>query len=346
METLWFWIVSVMVAVYVVLDGFDFGAGVLHLFVAKTDDERKSVLAAIGPFWDGNEVWLLAGGGALFFAFPAAYAAGFSGFYLPLTMVLWLLMLRGLSIEFRNKEESGLWRSFWDGTLFVASALMAIVLGAALGNVVRGVPLDQTGYFTGPLFTDFTPGAHPGVLDWFTVVIGVFALVVLAMHGALFLRMKLEGPVAERCTKAAETAWLGVVVVGLLATFATAAVRPDMFDQVVHRPLSLVLAIGFVIALGMVKVGLTQKKPVAPFVASALFIVAMLASTAAAVFPVMLRSTIDPQFSITAMNAHTSSLSMNVGAVVWVIGFALAGGYFVYLFKTFGGKTTADDYGH
>ena len=148
METIWFGIVAVMVAVYVVLDGFDFGAGVLHLFVAKTDEERRSVLSAIGPFWDGNEVWLLAGGGALFFAFPSAYAAGFSGFYLPLTMVLWLLMIRGLSIEFRNKEESPLWRSFWDGGLFLSSALMAIVLGAALGNVLRGVPLDATGYFS------------------------------------------------------------------------------------------------------------------------------------------------------------------------------------------------------
>src|SRR3954469_20481015 len=146
METTWFVIVSLMMATYVVLDGFDFGAGILHLFVAKTDLERRTVLAAIGPLWDGNEVWLLAGGGVLFFAFPRAYAAGFSGFYLPLMMVLWLLILRGVSIEFRSMEESPLWRSFWDGVFFLSSSLMAIVLGAALGNVIRGVPLDATGY--------------------------------------------------------------------------------------------------------------------------------------------------------------------------------------------------------
>src|SRR6266704_2958457 len=141
METFWFAIVAVMLAVYVVLDGFDFGAGILHLLVAKTDEERRTVLGAIGPVWDGNEVWLVASGGVLFFAFPRAYAAGFSGFYLPLMIALWLL-------------------------------------------IVRGVPVDASGYFVGPLFTDFRPGPHPGVLDWYTVLLGLFALGVLAGHGA------------------------------------------------------------------------------------------------------------------------------------------------------------------
>src|SRR5438874_52908 len=151
MELVWFTIVSLMLTTYVVLDGFDFGAGILHLLVARTDDERRTVLAAIGPVWDGNEVWLIASGGVLFFSFPRAYAAGFSGFYMPLVMVLWLLILRGLSIEFRSKEANPLWRSFWDGTFWFSSSLMAIVLGAALGNVIRGVPLDQNGYFSAPL---------------------------------------------------------------------------------------------------------------------------------------------------------------------------------------------------
>src|SRR5579871_642333 len=155
MEAIWFGILAVMVATYVVLDGFDFGAGILHLFLAKTNDERRTVLSAIGPFWDGNEVWLLAGGGVLVFAFPRAYAAGFSGFYLPLMMVLWLLIFRGIAIEFRPLENNNLWRSFWDGLFALASTLMAVVLGAALGNVIRGVPLNADGYFSGPLFSDF-----------------------------------------------------------------------------------------------------------------------------------------------------------------------------------------------
>src|SRR5437868_13328450 len=136
-EAVWFIVIAGMLSVYVVLDGFDFGAGILHLFVAKTDEERRTVFATIGPIWDGNEVWLIASGGIIVFAFPRAYAAGFSGFYLPLMMVLWLLILRGLAIEFRSKEENPLWRSFWDGTFAFSSTLMAIVLGAALGNLIR-----------------------------------------------------------------------------------------------------------------------------------------------------------------------------------------------------------------
>src|SRR5436190_16302632 len=142
METLWFALVAVMITAYVILDGFDLGAGILHLIIARTDEERRTVIRTIGPVWDGNEVFLLAGGGTLYFAFPALYAASFSGFYLPLIMVLWLLILRGISIEFRGHVESPVWRPLWDAVFGGASALLAIFFGVALGNVVRGVPLD------------------------------------------------------------------------------------------------------------------------------------------------------------------------------------------------------------
>src|SRR5438128_4154109 len=169
-ETIWFVIIAGMLCVYVVLDGFDIGAGILHLLVARNDEERRTVLASIEPVWDGNEVWLIGSAGMLLYAFPRAYSAGFSGFYMPLMMALWLIILRGLSIPFRSQQSSPLWRSFWDGAFAFSSVLMAIVLGAALGNVVRGVPLDATGFFAGPLFTNFLPGRHPGVLDWYTVL--------------------------------------------------------------------------------------------------------------------------------------------------------------------------------
>ena len=151
MPTIWFMIVAVMVAMYVLLDGFDIGAGAVHLFIAKNDIERRTILRAIGPVWDGNEVWLLAAGGTLYFAFPLLYASSFSGFYLPLIMVLWLLMLRGIGIEFRNHIHDGMWTSAFDVIFSIASALLAIFLGAALGNVVRGVPLNADGYFFEPL---------------------------------------------------------------------------------------------------------------------------------------------------------------------------------------------------
>src|SRR5512144_2031442 len=154
MPTLWFCLVAVMLAGYVILDGFDIGAGIIHLFVAKNDAERRAVLASIGPVWDGNEVWLIATGGTLYFAFPALYATSFSGFYLPLMMVLWLLVLRGISIELRNHVAGPVWAPFWDVVFSVSSMLLAIFFGAALGNVVRGVPLDAQGRFFEPLWTD------------------------------------------------------------------------------------------------------------------------------------------------------------------------------------------------
>src|SRR5262249_14860787 len=155
-----------MLVAYVVLDGFDLGAGIVHLFVARTEEERRIVLRSIGPFWDGNEVWLIAAGGTLYFAFPGLYASSFSRFYLPLMIVLWLLILRGVAIEFRAHTESLVMKPFWDVTFSFASGLLAIFYGAALGNVVRGVPLDASGYFFEPLWTDFRLGPETGIIDW------------------------------------------------------------------------------------------------------------------------------------------------------------------------------------
>src|SRR5512146_1674884 len=193
MPTIWFWIVAVMLVAYVVLDGFDIGAGVIHLIAGRTDEERRTILRAIGPVWDGNEVWLLAAGGTLYFAFPLLYASSFSGFYLPLMMVLWLLMLRAIGIEFRTHLEQGVWRGFFDVVFSVSSLLLAVFFGAALGNVVRGVPLGPDGYFFAPLWTTFTVVPESGILDWFTVIMGVVALCTLTAHGAHYLAMKTEG---------------------------------------------------------------------------------------------------------------------------------------------------------
>src|SRR5712664_2116737 len=176
MEPVWFVLVAVMIIAYVVLDGFDLGAGVLHLLIARTEEERVTVIRTIGSVWDGNEVWLIAGGGTLYFAFPGLYASSFSGFYLPLMIVLWLLMLRGISIEVRNHIDSPVWKPFWDVIFAGASALLAIDFGAALGNIVRGAPLDAAGNFFLPLWTNFRPSGEVGILDWYTVLVAVTAL--------------------------------------------------------------------------------------------------------------------------------------------------------------------------
>ena len=198
MQTVWFCLVAIMIAMYVVLDGFDLGAGAIHLWVAKDDGERQQVIRSIGPVWDGNEVWLLAAGGTLYFAFPALYASGFSGFYLPLMIVLWLLILRGIAVEFRGHLTSAVWLKFWDVVFAGASLLLAVFYGAALGNVVRGVPLNDQGYFFEALWTNFRLGPNTGILDWYTIIVGVAALVTLVLHGALWVALKTEGPVHDR----------------------------------------------------------------------------------------------------------------------------------------------------
>lgn len=348
LETVWFAIIAGMLAVYVVLDGFDLGVGVLHLFVAKSDDERKTVVASIGPIWDGNEVWLLASGGVLFFAFPRVYAAGFSGFYLPLMMSLWLLVLRGIAIEFRSMVVADLWRSFWDGVFFLASLLMAVVLGAALGNVIRGVPLGPDGYFSGPLFTNFMPWPDQGVLDWYTVLVGVFALAALTLHGALFLVYKTEGAINERARRAARSLWWVVGVLAAAATLATHVIRPELYQQLIARPWTWVLALGIVLGWLGVRMGLKRGDELRAFLGSVLFLAAMLAATAAGLFPILLRSTIDPANDLTIANAAAGALSLRVGLVWWLLAIALAIGYFTYLFRSFRGKVPAgsEGYGH
>ena len=241
METLWFMIVAVMVAAYVVLDGFDLGAGVIYLGAAKTADERRKIMRAIGPVWDGNEVWLLAAGGTLYFAFPLLYASSFSGFYLPLMMVLWLLMLRGIGIEFRAHMENPVWRGFFDVVFCVSSALLCIFFGAALGNVVRGVPLAPDGYFFEPLWTNFRVQSNAGILDWYTVLTGVIALVTLTAHGSLYIAVKTDGDLNRRARTVALWAWplqLLLTIVGLAATVYHSPGRSRQLQAARHRLLS------------------------------------------------------------------------------------------------------------
>jgi cytochrome d ubiquinol oxidase subunit II len=341
MEMLWFWLVSVMVAIYAVMDGFDFGAGILHLFVAKTNEERREVLSAIGPFWDGNEVWLLAGGGALFLAFPRTLAAGFSGFYMAMFMVIWTLILRGISIEFRSHVQDDLWRAFWDRVFALASILMPVLLGAALANVIRGVPLDHSGYFNIPLFTDFSAKNPVGILDWFTVLIGVFVLVTIAAHGAVFLAWKTEGGVYERSRALAKPLWVLVVVLWIAATLATRTVSPEIYS---HFPTSVLAWLFFVVylaGLATVFYGLGKRRYLLAFLGSGAFILGILATTAACVWPVMLKSTYGPALSLTAQNASVGTHGLQTGLVWWLIGFPIAIGYVAFLFKIHRGKVRA-----
>jgi cytochrome d ubiquinol oxidase subunit II len=345
MEMLWFWFVSVMIAIYAVTDGFDFGVGVVHHYVARTDSERRQVLGAIGPFWDGNEVWLLAAGGSLFLAFPKVLATGFSGFYLAMFMAIWTFILRGISIEFRSHVSDKMWRSFWDFVFTFASVLLPVLLGAALGNVLRGVPVDQTGYFNLPLFTDFGTSNPVGILDWYTVLTGVFVLLTVTHHGILFLIWKTEGPVHDRSRKLALSLSILTAVLGGLTTIATAKVNPDIFNNIPHAPLAWIGMIVFVSGLVLVFWGQLRSRHLLAFLGSAAFILGLLATSAACVFPVMLKSTLDPEWSLTAYNAAVSPQGLRTGMAWWFLGFPIAVGYVFLLFRLHRGKVKAAEDG-
>ncbi len=339
MEAVWYAALAVMLVAYAVLDGFDFGVGVAHLLVARTDAERRATIAAIAPVWDGNEVWLIAAGGTFVFAFPRAYAAAFSGLYLPMMIVVWLLVLRGIAIEVRSKLDDPLWRAAWDAVFAFSSGVMAVVLGVAIGNVVRGVPIDATGYFQEDLFA--TPG-HPGALDAYTALLGAFALVTLAAHGATYLALRTGGDVRARSIVVARRAWLGAIALALLASAVTAIAQRPFFAAVLERPWLWPLPVGALAAALLARAWVARGgRELAAFLASCAFVALFLVATACALYPVILRSTLDASWTLDAHGAATRR-GMTVGFALWAPAIVLATGYFVFLFRTFRGRVTGE----
>ncbi|MDE3135373.1 MAG: cytochrome d ubiquinol oxidase subunit II [Acidobacteriota bacterium] len=346
MATVWFCLVSVMLAAYVVLDGFDLGAGIVHLCVARTPEERRTVIASIGPVWDGNEVWLLAAGGVLYLAFPVLYASSFSGFYLPLTIVLWLLVLRGTSIEFRSKIDSPVWIPFWDVVFGLSSLLLALFFGAALGNVVRGVPLDASHRFFEPLWTDFRVGAVTGILDWYTILVGLAAVVALTMHGALWVALKTEGAVEQRAERLVRPLWALVVLLTVAITAATLQVQPQVGMNLRERPWGFFFPLLAIFGLVFVLVFLRRNR-LRAFLASCAYLVGMLTSAAFGLYPYVLPARTNPEFALTVQNAKAPAYGLHIAIVWWIIGMIFVVGYFVYSYRQFAGKVrSGEGYGH
>ena len=345
METLWFCLVALMLAVYVVLDGFDLGAGIVHLFVARNDSERRMVLGSIGPVWDGNEVWLIAGGGTLYFAFPALYASSFSGFYLPLIIVLWLLTLRGVAIEFRNHTSGAVWAPFWDAVFSCASLLLAVFFGAALGNVVRGVPLDANGRFFESLWTNFRPGPDAGVLDWYTILVGVAALAALTLHGALWVALKTEGDVSARARLlASRIVWL-VAALTAAITVASYRVQPSLATHFSGHMWGAVFPALAILGLAGIVWFSWRGRERNAFLSSCAYLLGMLTSAAFSLYPYVLPASTDPSFGLTVQNAAAPAYGLRIGLVWWFIGMTLATGYTVYAYRSFAGKVKAGAHG-
>src|SRR6476659_7737655 len=340
MIAIWYAVVSFMLIGYIVLDGRNFGAGMLQWFVASTPEERRQVISAIGPLWTWHEVWLLGFGGTLLAIFPGLIFLAWAGYYRAFFLILWCLILRGISLEVGGHINDRLWQTYWDFIFVCSNFLLAILFGAAAGNVARGVPLNADGNFSMAFFTIFDVRGHVGLLDWYTVSIAILAVVMLAAHGATYLTLKTEGPVHDRSEKWAKYLWIAVVPLLLVVLIESRIVRPDLPGRAWSNPfwwLGLVVTVVSIIALVS---GLAGRREQRAFLGSNFLIVGLLATGAAAIFPVMLNSTLAPEHSLTAYAVASSPATLLRASFWWPIGFALAVLYFVFISRRYGGKVS------
>jgi cytochrome d ubiquinol oxidase subunit II len=342
MSTLWFCLVAFLFVTYVVLDGFDLGLGAVHLVLARGESERKVLLATIGPVWDGNEVWLIAAGASLFLAFPALYAASFSGFFLPLMIVLWLLMGRGIALEFRHHLHHPVWRPFWDVVFSISSALLAVFLGVGLGNLVRGVPIDASGRFFVPLWTDFQPTGPVGFVDWYTLAAGLLSLAALAMHGSLWAAMKTTGPLADRSRRFARFSWAATCLLGAAVAIATVRVQPVIPARFAAHPEGLAFLALSLGGLVLARRETAMGRDVRAFLSSCLFLAGLLGSAVFGLFPYALLSSADPARSLTVVAAASAAVGLRVALTWWIPGMLLVTGFFVFLYRNFAGRVAPE----
>ncbi len=355
MELFWYIVLMTMLTIYVILDGYDFGAGIIHLFFAKKEKDKKAITNAIGPFWDANEVWLIAAGGVLFFAFPTLYASSFSGFYLPLIMILWLLIFRAIGLELRGQVHNKMWEAIWDKAFGMASLLLALFFGIALGNVVRGVNLgmvtngvstQEAHYFFLPLWNStFSPQAeHLGIIDWFTILLGVIGVVSLTIHGANWIIFKTNSdlnPKLKNVVFNLNFLLLGLVIISL---FIWHIIEPQPFHNFLNRPwLFIFPIITFTGLFGLFKVK-SFKKDGLGFLFSSLFLFGGLTSTVASIFPKLLPSTNSVNPDLTVYNVAAHEYGLTVGLNWFIIAAILVIIYFVIQYKVFKGKM--DDIGY
>ncbi|MDF2692109.1 MAG: cytochrome d ubiquinol oxidase, subunit [Labilithrix sp.] len=341
MVDVWFVLVCATFAAYVVLDGYDLGAGIVSPFVAKTDAERRAVLHTILPFWDGNEVFLVAGGATLYLAFPRLFPAFVSGFYLPVMIVLWLLMGRGLGIEMRHKLDHPLWNQLWDGIFFLSSFLLVLFYGAALGNVVRGVSVDEHGDFFAPLWTTFGMGDDVGILDWYTLLVGMTAVVMLARHGALRLCMHLGGgeedsAVAVRAERVAAMLFVPSLVLALLASIATFIVQPPLGRGL--RTAEIIFALVAFGGMSFSAVFARQKRFQRAFQGTSAALVGLFGCACSGIHPYGLIARV-PSRSVLLEDAAAGPYALGVGLAWWVPGMAVVVAYSIFAHRRLVGAT-------
>ncbi|MBD0833230.1 cytochrome d ubiquinol oxidase subunit II [Aestuariibaculum sediminum] len=356
MELFWYIVLMTMLTVYVILDGYDFGAGIVHLFFAKKEKDKKAITNAIGPFWDANEVWLIASGGVLFFAFPTLYAASFSGFYLPLIMILWLLIFRAIGLELRGQIHNSIWETIWDKAFGIASLLLALFFGIALGNVVRGVnlgmvtngvPVHESHYFFLPLWNPtFSPTTeHLGIIDWFTILLGIIGVVALTIHGANWIIFKTNSDLNDKLKRIVfrlNFALLGLVVISLLVWHI---IEPKPFHNFIKTPWLWIFP--FITFTGLFGLFFIKrfKKDGQGFIFSALFLFGGITTTVASIFPKLLPSTNTINPDLTIYNMAADDYGLSVGVNWFIVAIILVIIYFTIQYKVFKGKMDNVGYG-
>lgn len=357
MEVFWYVLIAIVLAVFFVLDGYDFGAGIIHLFFAEKEEDKEVITKSAGLFWDSNEVWLVAAGGMLFMAFPTFYASVFSGFYLPLILVLWLIIFRAIGLEFRSQFKFQMWKDIWDKSFGVSSLLLALFFGIALGNVVRGVnlgsvengvSLHEAHYFFLPLWdSSFSPLSDtPGVIDWFTLIIGVISVVTLAIHGANWVILKTNATINAKLKGVVFKLNVVLAVLTLFSLFVWNVINPNSLDNFIDKPYLILFPIIYL--TGLVGLFFIQKlqKEVYGFVLSSLLIIGGITSSLASLFPVILPSINDVNESLTIYNTAAPEYGLSVAFNWGIVGIVLICIYVIVQKKLTGGKIDKMDYGH
>jgi len=302
LQTIWFLLWGVLWAVYFMLDGFDLGLGTLAPFVASNDTDKRVIYNSMGPFWDGNEVWLITAGGVTFAAFPTTYAVMFSALYTPLLLLLFALILRGVAIEFRDKTDNRTWQRLWDVCHFVGSFVPSLLLGVAFANIFMGIPIDAEGEFHGNLFT---------LLNWYGLLGGILFLLLFLVHGALWLAIKAEGTLEARAGKAAAGIWLVLLIVAVIFLAAT-WFATGLYGNYLSSPVLLLIPLITVAALLAVRLFIGQKAWWKAWFASCLTIVGATLFGVVGLYPNLFPSSLDPSFSLTIFNSSSSPLTLKI----------------------------------
>jgi cytochrome bd ubiquinol oxidase subunit II len=325
----WFVILNVLLIGYAILDGFDLGVGIIHPFAAKTDRERRLLMNSIGPLWDGNEVWLVTFGGALFAMFPNAYSSIFSAFYIPFVVLLFALIFRAVSLEFRSKRTGNAWRSFWDFLFFLGSALSALLFGIAVGSLMQGLAISEIGDYQGSLVDMVTP---------FSVLVGLLTISLLAMHGSIYLYLKTEGDLQIRLHGWMRGTFFVFLIFFIIVTLYSTLLIPASLKHFDDYPLLWLVPLLNILAIANIPRAVSLHRPFYAFISSCCAIAALVFLFSAALYPNLLPATNNPDFSLTIFNAASSQLTLKIGLIIVAIGMPLVLSYTILIYWTFRGK--------